>query len=873
MVATSSQSTSTVVSTLVANIVLFSIFVSGFLLLRLKFKRIYSPKSSAFNLVPEDQKPEPLPRDPIRWIFVLLNKPDSFILQQSGLDGYFFLRYIRTFALLFLFGILSWIILLPVNATNGNGNKGFDQLSIANVKNQRRYYAHVFIGWIWYGMVMFVIHRELFFFNSLKNAVLSSPKYAMKLSSRTVLFQSVPDVLLDEKQIFKIFNGVKRIYVARTSRELEEKVNQRAKLVNKLEVAENKLLKMAVKAQMKAEKKRITLEPPDELSTYVPQKKRPRCKTDGFFSRKEDTVKFCQEQIPILDKQVKQAQKKFRHYVPLNSIFVEFENQYYAQLAYQSTVSHNPMRMSPAYVGFEPADIQWMNLRIFWWERIIRQALAFSAIVALVIFWAIPVAFVGVISNFTYLTNKLHWLRWIERLPKELFGIVTGILPTALLSILMILLPMFIRGFAKIAGCVSAQSIELYTQHAYFGFLMVNGFLVTALASSATATVTKVVENPSSAMSILADKLPLSSNFYISYLILQGMTIASGSLFQIVGLFLYYILSYILDKTVRQKWTRYSSLGTLAWGTVFPLFTQLACITLIYSVISPLIIIFGCLGFFLVYVAYMYNITYCLAQGPDSRGQHYPRALFHTFAGIYLGQLCMLGIFAVGKGWGPIILQVIAVVATIFININLYQGFGHLLTVIPMDCMRSSDGVSNTASYQGKSEYEEKVLEKLRKHKKYDEKMELEREGEGEGEGAQKQERGITKKNEQNGFKTSADDSQISVVPLLADRDWKTTKSQNAIVRFLRPDVFLSYSHSKRLLPETFNIEPEQEDDKHAYNAPAISAKCPGVWIPRDPMNLAETEIKNLSSIVDISFENASFNEKGKIIFLGKPPN
>ena len=29
-----------------------------------------------------------------------------------------------------------------------------------------------------------------------------------------------------------------------------------------------------------------------------------------------------------------------------------------------------------------------------------------------------------------------------------------------------------------------------------------------------------------------------------------------------------------------------------------------------------------------------------------------------------------------------------------------------------------------------------------------------------------------------------------SVVPLLADRDFKTTESNNPIVRFIRPDVF-----------------------------------------------------------------------------------
>lgn len=37
---------------------------------------------------------------------------------------------------------------------------------------------------------------------------------------------------------------------------------------------------------------------------------------------------------------------------------------------------------------------------------------------------------------------------------------------------------------------------------------------------------------------------------------------------------------------------------------------------------------------------------------------------------------------------------------------------------------------------------------------------------------------------------TDIDTSNISVVPLLADRDMKLTKSDHFLVKFVRPDVF-----------------------------------------------------------------------------------
>ncbi|CUM45306.1 uncharacterized protein AC631_00423 [Debaryomyces fabryi] len=866
MATATATSTSAVISTLTANLILFGVFVGCFLVLRIKFKRTYSPKYS-YDLVPEEKKPDALPRDPLRWIYILLMKPDSFIIQQAGLDGYFFLRYLFVFGLIFMFGIAMFAILLPVNATNGGSKAktGFDQLAISNVLHKNRYFAHVFMGWIFYGAVIYMIHRELFFYNSVRCAALSSPKYAKKLSSRTILIQCVPDTMLDERQFMKIFNGVKRVYVARNARKLDYKVRLRENVVSRLEKAENKLLKSAVKAKIKAEKKGTPFDPNADIYSYVPAEKRPRHRSGGLFSEKIDTINYCKEEIPKLDKEVKLLQKKYRTYHPKNSIFVEFEDQYTAQLALQSVTHHNPLRMGPVFTGIEPADVYWNNLRLFWWEKFLRKMFACSGIVLLIVFWAVPVAFVGVISNITYITKILPWLDWINNMPDKLLGIITGLLPTAMLSLLNTFLPIFIRYMAKVAGSPTAQLIEFYTQDAYFGYLMVNAFLIVALSSSATSVVEKIIDDPTSAMDILAQNLPLSSNFFISYIALQGLTVSSGALLQVVGLFLYYILGALLDATVRKKWNRFSGLGTMAWGTTFPVYTNLACIVLAYSIIAPMILAFACIAFFLLYIAYCYNLTYVFIESADSRGMHYPKALMQTFVGIYIGQVCLLGIFVVGKGWGPIVLQAISLGFTIMTHIYLNDAFHHLLRVVPIDCMKPLDGVSHTPSFQGKSDYQEKMLERKKgsKSDRLEKEIALDKKAQEEV------------KNDilNTDMELNENETKQTLVPLLADRDFKTTQSSNGFVRFFRPDVFLNYRHVKSLLPATFNVEPEEGDDRHAYDSPVIAAPLPSVWIPRDPMGLSTREVEEHSKYINISDENSGFNEKGKIIFLGKAPN
>lgn len=57
----------------------------------------------------------------------------------------------------------------------------------------------------------------------------------------------------------------------------------------------------------------------------------------------------------------------------------------------------------------------------------------------------------------------------------------------------------------------------------YFLFQIIQVFLVTALSSSATAFIPVIINEPHHVPQLLADNLPKSSNFYLTYFILQGL--------------------------------------------------------------------------------------------------------------------------------------------------------------------------------------------------------------------------------------------------------------------------------------------------------------------------------------------------------------
>ncbi|ODQ82453.1 hypothetical protein BABINDRAFT_169766 [Babjeviella inositovora NRRL Y-12698] len=851
---TSNTSTQSIITSFTINGVVCAVFVLGFLLLRGRFKRIYQPKS-AYDLIAEDKKPEPLPSGIYRWFIVLIRKPHAFILQQAGIDGYFFIRYLYVLGWICFWGCIVLLpILLPVNVVGGRGNKGFDLLTFSNVTHHSRYYAHAILSWFFYGGVMFVLYRELFFFTSLRQAALSSPRYAKKLSSRTVLFQTVTDQFLDEEEFFKLFDGVKKIWVARAQPDLSAKVKQRQEMAMKLEAAETKLLTMAYKAKIKAEKKGEVIEPADEIVCYVPQKKRPSHRKFPLFGKKVDTITELSEKLPELNREVEEMQANFRNARPLNSIFVEFESQYLAQIAFQTVLSHSLLHMNPKQIGIEPQDIIWSNMRLMWWERLVREATAAAASCGLVVLWAIPVAFVGMISNITYLVDKLPWLGFIMKLPKVLLGVITSLLPTIVLSVLMSFLPIFIRGFAKLSGAASTQQVEHYTQNVYFAFQVVHVFLITTVTSSATSVVTLIIEHPQDAMTLLASGLPKSSNFFVSYLLLQGLSVAGGALLQIATLVMFYIMG-LLDTTPRKKWTRWTSLSSFSWGTAFPVHTNLAVITLSYAIISPLILLFACLCFALLYIVYLHNITYIFVESADGRGMYYPRAIFQTFTGLYLGQVCLLGLFVVGKGWGPIVLELIALGITIFVHINLLAAFSHLVTVLPVDCMKPSDGVSETPSYPGQKASEANFDYQNAKDVKAHATQPL------------------TDAMASDGNQ----ESQWGLQPLLAeDVDYyEDPPNYSRFFRYFLPSVYLSYAEVKKMLPEIFHypLEADMAANEHAYDFPDVSATQPVLWLPRDPMGLSEKEIDKLDGVISASDEGAMLDHKGKSCWTTAPPN
>lgn len=786
-----SSSFSSLFSTLIPVGVFAAVCTISFLVLRRKYPRVYAPRTFLSSLEPHERSKE-LPSGWFNWVKPFFNTPDEVVLNQSSLDGYLFLRFLKIMCVICLVGCgLVFPVLIPVHVLGGAGNEQLDQLTFGNVTNTQMYYVHAFLAWLYFGFIMYTVSRECVYYINLRQAYLLHPYYAKRLSSRTVLFTCVPQQNLEEAKLRKVFgDAVKHVWIPRETGELQDLVDERNQTAYRLERAEATLIKIANKERNRAlkhghpdlessiginsvqetkreftatgtrrpslvrspadvtprdnEMSEVPVTPKDNLvgsnsssidgtakettapevemsqtssqpttdvnpatpalkwgdngygmsgpppgvsgsiaSQWIPHSWRPTHRPLSNYGRSVDTIKWTRNRLKEIGPQISKLRRNHRQgkVKPLPAAFIEFDTQVNAQSAYQTLSHHRAFHMKPHINGIRPHEIVWESLRMKWWERIMRNFAIQGFVACLVIFWSVPCAFIGIVSNINFLTKKVPFLGWINKLPSSILGVVTGLLPALALSILMALVPVILRTCARQAGIPSYSMIELYTQSTYFVFQVVQVFLVTTITSAASAAFEKIVENPTSVRSLLSQNLPKSSNFYVSYFILQGLAMSATRLLQIPTLVRHLIFQS--EQNPRVMINKWHKIRVVHWGAVYPVFTNMGVIAITYSLISPLTIVFALIGLSLIYLVSKYNLLYTYSSEISTRGLLYPHALKQLLTGVYLAEICLIGLFGLRSAFGPLVIMFGLTIFTALIHVSLNEALGPLLWNLP----------------------------------------------------------------------------------------------------------------------------------------------------------------------------------------------
>ncbi|EXJ87523.1 hypothetical protein A1O3_04483 [Capronia epimyces CBS 606.96] len=826
----SSGSTSfeAIAAALIPTLITACAFLLAFLALRSRYRNIYAPRTY-FCTIPHKDRTPSSSHDSVSWYHDYRVLDDKFILRHSSLEAYLFLRHLRMIILICGVGCcLTWPILLPINATGGGNSSQLDKISFSNVLGGKRLYAHAVVACVFFGFIILLITRERLFVVGLRQAYQKVPLNATRLSSRVVLYLSAPPEALREQNIQRYFGrDAVRSWVVSDLSHLEKAVSKRDKKIDSLEGFELQLLKQANNRNGNAQNGRDTV---GDNSHESPQpdidRHKPKSKSKYIFGEEIDSIAKLREELPALISDVDQVRQadSGKPRGRTGAIFVEFKDQASAHQAFQQVQHSSPLSLQPKYVGVLPKEVLWQNLNLEPSLRITYSYIAIAVAVATIILWSIPVGLIGTISNINYLTDKFHFLRFINNLPEAVLGLLTGLLPPLLLSTVVSYVPYFFQYVAQKSGQPTTTESAKWAQTWYFIFQVIQVFLVTTFSSGAAALANRIANDPTSLPNLLAKNLPKASNFYLTYFIIQGLGTASKNVLNYSDLLSYVFYYNILAKTPRQKFNTYSRLKGISWFTVYPKFTNLAVIAIAYSCIAPLVLGFAAVGILFFYLGYRYNLLYVVQVKTETRGECYTMALQHLMTGIYLAELCLIGLFGIKQAAGPATLMTVFLVITALHHLTVHKYLAPLEQYMPVDVLSEDD--------------EEQPLLS-------------------EGEGGREPRANPTEQSRVYKFGAG------KVPAILLD----------PLAAFLEPHLFASEEALRPWLqdPEAESEEGNsyrEEQIKNAYLNPALTSKTPTVWLPRDGRGVSKHEVsENEKAGLPSTDEGAELTPSNKVVW------
>ena len=605
-------------------------------------------------------------------------------------------------------------ILIPLNIIHGRNASdsihGLDRLSWANVgaTHVHYYWAHFVSMAYAVAVTCFLIYREMNFYIKARQSYLLSHVRDDKCSARTILVSDIPTDKISIFSLTRIYGGiagdVQTVVINRDYTQLMQDIKKRDTLHLALEIAETRMIQKALKSIEKTGKP--TLNTSFSVQSLCPQH-RPRSRLPilpwlpslPLIGVEVDLIDHNRKEIFKLNHQITELQAKYEKYPPLNSAFISFSNARSANLAYQSLIDSKPATFQAQSIGVEPRDIIWPNLSHGWLQRTIRPLMIRLCVALLIAIWALPIAFTGFLSQISYVIVIWPKLHFLEEVSQSTLSLLQGIAPQVLLLLLTMMLPLILRFLSEQQGLLTYNAVEIAVQNYYFTFLFIQVFLTVSLSSSITTIADEIYHGFNSVPKVLAKSLPKTSNYFLSYILLQAFSISAGQLIQIPNLVKCYVLTRALDITPRAKAQRKRSMHTQTqWGTLYPVFTNLACIGrvfdttilciksdksdkasgLIYSTIAPLILPICMISFLLLLLAFRYNLLFVIQPQSDVGGFSFPSAWNHVFVGLYTLQLCAIGLFILVRDEfgsmrciGQVVITIVTGVMTAFFQVTL----------------------------------------------------------------------------------------------------------------------------------------------------------------------------------------------------------
>lgn len=217
-------------------------------------------------------------------------------------------------------------------------------------------------------------------------------------------------------------------------------------------------------------------------------------------------------------------------------------------------------------------------------------------------------------------------------------------------------------------------------------------------------------------------------------------------------------------------------------------------------------------------------LLYTVQPKIDTKGHCYTLALQQILTGVYIAELCLIGLFSLRSATGPLVMLVVLFIATVVSNFITNRYFAPLEQYLPADLALDSED-DEQAPLLASAE-------------------------EGEANGSQRAQSSLHR---------------------ITSRSHVPSQLAEPIANFFTPHISASHTAMKAWLREgdfdEDDVPEYSEDDRNkAYLNPAYTSKTPVVWLAKDEAGVSENEVKkNDDAGLKCSDQGAWIDDRGNL--------
>lgn len=650
-----------------------------------------------------------LPKTFFGWIPKLYHITEEQVLSSAGLDAFVFLSFFKMAIRLFcIMGFFALVVLFPINHQYRNFNPsnpseppgdGGDESSYALYPNSyasirlpfnpygndedggedksgelRFLWSYVVFTYVFVTLTLYTINSETFRIIKIRQRYLGSQS---TVTDRTFRLSGIPVGLRNEVKLKAMIDklgvgSVETVFLCRDWKELDELVEERGRLLNRLETAWARYLQsqqpqdsdmLVADAPADPENPLVTqssVREHDEESgenwgllrsnpdqPHLQHGVRPdvvlRHGFLGLRRQRVDAIDYYEEKLRRADEKIVIARNK--EYKAADMALITMTTVAACQMLIQAEIDPRPGKFLTKETP-SPSDMVWKNTYAARGIRRLKSWAITLSITFLTLLWIFPTVFLASwLSICTIHKVMPEFAEWLEdhEILKSL--IQTGG-PTLVVSLLNIAVPYVYDYLSNKQGMISQGDVELSLISKNFFFTFFNTFFIFTISKTGLdfySALQGLLKDTSKIPAVIAADVEGLSRFYISFIMLQGIGLMPFRILEVGSVFLYPIYRF-LAKTPRD----YAQLRvppTFQYGFYLPTSLLVFNLCLIYSALlwGQAILMVGVVYFALGYFTFKYMLLYAMDQPQHATGGAWRIICSRLVVGILIFEVVMVG--------------------------------------------------------------------------------------------------------------------------------------------------------------------------------------------------------------------------------------